>query len=134
MMLKMIDSLSKCLLGIIVTTITLLTIAQSNDIASVADSTDIKGQFEKLYKKANTYEQNKVILISDFNTLKKNSTDSIRMYKKEATSHMQETNSLKSKLKTYNTEFTQLKEELSTAQKYAKQHQSIRNGIKQESL
>jgi len=93
-------NLKKHLLAIIITTTPIFTFAQSNVIASVADSTDIKGQFEKLYKKSNTYEQNKVIPISDFNTLKKNSTDSIRMYKKEATNHLQEINSLKSKLET----------------------------------
>ena len=109
-------NLKKHLLAIIITAIPILTYAQSNVIASVADSTDIKGQFEKLYKKSNTYEQNKVIQISDFNTLKKNSTDSIRMYKKEATNHLQEINSLKSKLETSITEFTQLKEELTTTQ------------------
>jgi len=109
-------NLKKHLLAIIITTTPIFTFAQSNVIASVADSTDIKGQFEKLYKKSNTYEQNKVIPISDFNTLKKNSTDSIRMYKKEATNHLQETNSLKNKLETNNTEFTQLKEELTTTQ------------------
>jgi hypothetical protein len=38
------------------------------------------------------------------------------MYKKEATNHLQETNSLKSKLETSITEFTQLKEELTTTQ------------------
>ena len=109
-------NLKKHLLAIIITSGPILTFAQSNVIAPVADSTDIKGQFEKLYKKSNTYEQNKVIQISDYNTLKKNSTDSIRMYKKEATNHLQETNSLKSKLETSITEFTQLKEELTTTQ------------------
>ena len=112
----MINPLRKYLLGIIITTIPILAFAQSNVIASVADSTDIKGQFEHLYKKSNTYEQNKVIRINDYNTLKKNSTDSIRMYKKEATDHLQETNSLKSKLENSNTEFTQLKEELVATQ------------------
>jgi hypothetical protein len=113
-MLKMINPLRKYLLVIIIITIPILTFAQSKLIASATDSTDIKGQFESLYKKSNTYEQNKVIQISDYNTLKKNSTDSIRMYKKEATSHLQETNSLKSKLETNDTELAQLKEELTT--------------------
>ena len=112
----MIYPLRKYLLVITITTFPIITFAQNNVITTVADSTDIKGQFEKLYKKSNTYEQNKVIPISDFNTLKKNSTDSIRMYKKEATNHLQETNSLKNKLETNNTEFTQLKEELTTTQ------------------
>lgn len=115
-MLKIINTFRKHLLVIIITAVPILTFAQSNVIASVADSTDIKGQFEKLYKKSSTYEQNKVIQISGYNTLKKNATDSIRMYKKEATDHLQETNSLNNKLETSNTEITQLKEELSTTQ------------------
>lgn len=112
----MINTFRKHLLVIIITAVPILTFAQSNVIASVADSTDIKGQFEKLYKKSSTYEQNKVIQISGYNTLKKNATDSIRMYKKEATDHLQETSSLNNKLETNNTEITQLKEELSTTQ------------------
>ena len=112
----MINPLRKYLLGIIITTIPILTIAQSNVIAPVADSTDIKGQFEQLYKKSNTFEQHKVIQISDYNTLKKNTTDSIRMYKMEATTHLVETNSLKGKLETINAEVAQLKEELTTTQ------------------
>lgn len=112
----MINTFRKHLLVIIITAVPILTFAQSNVIASVADSTDIKGQFEKLYKKSSTYEQNKVIQISGYNTLKKNATDSIRMYKKEATDHLQETSSLNNKLETSNTEITQLKEELSTTQ------------------
>ena len=112
----MINALRNHLLVIIITAVPTLTFAQSNLIASTADSTDVKGQFEKLYKKSTTYEQNKVIQISEYNKLKKNATDSIRMYKKEATSHLQETNSLNNKLETSNTEITKLKEELSTTQ------------------
>ena len=112
----MINALRNHLLVLIITAVPTLTFAQSNLIASTADSTDVKGQFEKLYKKSTTYEQNKVIQISEYNKLKKNATDSIRMYKKEATSHLQETNSLNNKLETSNTEITKLKEELSTTQ------------------
>jgi len=115
-MLKMINTIRKYLLAIIITAVPILTFAQTNSIASASDSTSIKGQFEKLYKNSSTYEQNKVILISDYNTLKKNSTDSIRMYKKEATNHLNETNSLNNKLETSNAEVTQLKEELATTQ------------------
>ena len=115
-MLKMINTIRKYLLAIIITAVPILTFAQTNSIASASDSTSIKGQFEKLYKNSSTYEQNKVILISDYNTLKKNSTDSIRMYKKEATNHLNETNSLNNKLETSNAEVTKLKEELATTQ------------------
>ena len=112
----MSNTLRKHLLSLIITAVPMLTFAQSNLIASAADSTDIKGQFEHLYKKSNTFEQHKVIQISDYNTLKQNATDSIRKYKKEATNHLQEINSLNTKLEASNTMVTQLKEELSTTQ------------------
>ena len=110
------NTLRKHLLALIITAVPILTFAQSNLIASTADSTDIKGQFEHLYKKSNTFEQHKVIQINDYNTLKKNTTDSIRMYKMEATNHLNEKNSLINKLETINTEVALLKEELSTTQ------------------
>ena len=109
----MINTLRKHLLVIIISVVPILTFAQSN---LVTDSTHIKGQFESLYKKSNTFEQYKVISINSYNTLKQNATDSIRLYKKEATIHLNETNSLNNKLETSNTEMTQLKEELSTTQ------------------
>ena len=61
----MIKTLRNQLLVIIITAVPTLTFAQNNSIASTVDSTDVKGQFEKLYKKSTTYEQNKVIQISD---------------------------------------------------------------------
>ena len=109
----MINTLRKHLLVIIISVVPILTFAQSN---LIADSTHIKGQFESLYKKSNTFEQYKVISINSYNTLKQNATDSIKLYKKEATIHLNETNSLNNKLETSNTEMTQLKEELSTTQ------------------
>lgn len=112
----MSDTLRKYLLGIIITTIPILTFAQTNSIASATDSTDIKGQFEQLYKKSNTFEQHKVIQISDYNKLKQNATDSIRTYKKEAINRLNEKNSLNNKLETINAAVAQLKEELSTTQ------------------
>ena len=112
----MINTLRRHLLVIIITVVPILTFAQSNLTAPAADSTHIKGQFEYLYKKSNTFEQYKVISINSYNTLKQNATDSIRLYKKEATIHLNETNSLNNKLETSNTEMTQLKEELSTTQ------------------
>ncbi|MDP3445790.1 MAG: hypothetical protein Q8T08_23260 [Ignavibacteria bacterium] len=108
--------MKKYLLVIIVTAVPILSFAQSNFIASVSDSTDIKGQFEYLYKKSNTFEVYKVIPINSYNTLKQNATDSIRLYKKEATIHLNETNSLNAKLEASNAEIARLKEELSTTQ------------------
>lgn len=115
-MLKMINPLLKYILVFIITSAPILTFAQTNSIASATDSTSIKGQFEYLYKKSNTFEQYKVIQISDYNKLKQNATDSIRTYKKEATNHLNETKSLNNKLETINAEVVQLKEELTTTQ------------------
>lgn len=110
----MINSLRKHFLVIIVTVVPIFTFAQTNFVASVADSTGINGQFEYLYKKSNTFGEHKVIPINSYNTLKKNATDSIRLYKKEATMHLNVTIDLKNKLEASNTEITQLKEELAT--------------------
>ncbi|HZL10634.1 MAG TPA: hypothetical protein VFC65_11610 [Prolixibacteraceae bacterium] len=107
------NTLQKHLLVLMITAVPLFTFVQSNFAASVADSTGIRGQFEYLYNKSNTYQQYKVIPITAYNTLKQNATDSIGMYKKEATDHLQEINSLKTELQTSNAEITQLKEELS---------------------
>jgi len=112
----MITTLKKHLFVIIITAVPIFAFAQSNLIASASDSTNIKGQFEYLYKKSNTFEQYKVISMNSYNTLKQNATDSIRLYKKEAIHQLNETNSLNIKLETSNTEITQLKEELSTTQ------------------
>lgn len=115
-MLKMMNTIRKYLLVIIITAVPILTFAQSNFIASVSDSADIKEQFEYLYKKSNTFEVYKVIPINSFNTLKQNAIDSIRLYKKEATIHLNETNSLNARLEASNAEIARLKEELSTTQ------------------
>ncbi|MDO9613455.1 MAG: hypothetical protein Q7J86_02900 [Bacteroidota bacterium] len=115
-MLKMKNLLKIYLLVIIITAVPILTFAQSNFIATVSDSTDIKGQFEYLYKKSNTFEVYKVIPINSYNTLKQNAIDSIRLYKKEATIHLNETNSLNAKREASNAEIARLKEELSTTQ------------------
>ena len=112
----MINPLRKYLLVIIITSVPILTFAQTNSIVSAKDSTDIKGQFEQLYKKSNTFEQHKVIQISDYNKLKQNATDSIRTYKKEAINRLNEKNSLNNKLETINAEVALLKEKLSTTQ------------------
>lgn len=112
----MITTLRNHLIALIITVFPMLTFAQNNVIASVADSTDIKGQFEYLYKKSNTYEQYKVIPIVGYNTLRQNTTDSIKKYKTELTGHLKEINNLNNKLETSDAEIKQLKEELATAQ------------------
>jgi len=112
----MINSIRNHFLVIIITVVQLLIFAQSNLIASTSDSTNIKGQFEYLYKKSNNFQTYKVIPITSYNTLKQNATDSIRLYKKEAINHLNEAKSLNDKLETSNAEITQLKEELLKAQ------------------
>ncbi len=110
------NTLRNHLLVIIFATLPILTFAQNNFTASIADSTNIKGQFEYLYKKSNTFEQYKVIPIVAYNTLKQNATDSIQMYKREVTKHLKEITSLNNKLEASTTEIKQLNEELSTTQ------------------
>lgn len=105
------------ILVLIITVVPIFTFAQKDFTSTVDDSTGIKGQFEYLYKKSNSYGQFKVIPINGYNTLKQNATDSIGMYKKEATNHLQEINSLNGKLEATDTEIKQLKEELSATQK-----------------
>ena len=112
----MITTLRKHLLVIIISVFPLVTFAQSNLTASAADSTSIKGQFEYLYKKSNNYQTYKVIPINSFNTLKQNAIDSIKLYKKEATNHLNEAKGQNNKLETSSAEITQLKEELLTTQ------------------
>lgn len=112
----MTNQLRKQLLVLLIAIIPLFTFSQSNLVASVADSADIKGQFEYLFKKSNSFDQHKVISINSYNSLMKNATDSIRLYKKEATTHLIETNRLNAQLETTNSEITQLKEELLTTQ------------------
>jgi predicted PurR-regulated permease PerM len=99
-----------------ITVAPVVSFAQSNPIASTADSTNIKGQFEHLFKKSPTYLQNKVIPMNSYNTLMQNAIDSIRLYKKQATNHLTETSSINQQLETSKTEITQLKEELATTQ------------------
>jgi hypothetical protein len=109
------NTLRNHILVLIVTTLPILSFAQSNFTSSVADSTDIKGQFEYLYKKSNSFEQYKVIPIVAYNTLKQNATDSIQMYQKKVADHINEINNLNNKLETSNTEISRLKEELEAA-------------------
>jgi hypothetical protein len=115
-MIKMINTIKKHLIVLIITALPLLSLAQGTIVASAADSTSIKAQFDKVYKKSNTYEQNKVVSIRDYNSLRQNATDSIRSYKKEATGRLLENSGLSNKLETSNAEITQLKQELTTAQ------------------
>lgn len=91
-------------------------IAQTTSYKATFDTLSIDGQFDHLYKKSNTYEEYKVMSINGYNLLKKNSLDSIQMYKQEAGSHFQEISALKNNLTSTNSEIEGLKDELTATQ------------------
>lgn len=95
---------------------TTTTFAQNNSFNAAFDSLSIEGQFEHLYRRSNTFEEYKVISISGYNLLKKNSQDSILQYKQDADSHLQEIATLKSNLTSTNSEIEKLQAELSSTQ------------------
>ncbi len=90
--------------------------AQTQSFKSAFDTLAVSNQFEHLYSKSNSFEEYKVISKSGYNLLKKNSLDSIQMYKQEADSHLQEINALKSNLNSTNSEIANLKGELTSTQ------------------
>jgi preprotein translocase subunit SecF len=92
------------------------TFAQTNSFEAAFDTLQINEQFEHLYRRSNTFEEYKVISISGYNLLKKNSQDSIPQYKQDADSHLQEITSLKNSLTSTNTEIEKLQQELASIQ------------------
>jgi len=64
--------------------------AQTSTLEAKFDTLSLKGQFEYVYEKSETYERYKVVKISTFNLLKKNSVDSINVYKTELTARKKE--------------------------------------------
>lgn len=110
-MKKFQGSLRKCLLGLVI----LISPFLSWGIEAISDTTDIKGQFEYLYKTSNRYEQYKVILIDAYNQLKENSLDSINMYKSEINGLQNEINGLNDDLFTQKDEIEQLNDRLESA-------------------
>ena len=110
-MKKFQGSLRKCLLGLVI----LISPFLSRGIEAISDTTDIKGQFEYLYKTSNRYEQYKVILIDAYNQLKENSLDSISMYKSEINGLQNEINGLNNDLFTQKDEIEQLNDRLESA-------------------
>ncbi|WP_339739061.1 hypothetical protein [uncultured Sunxiuqinia sp.] len=90
--------------------------AQNQSFENAFDTLSIDGQFEHLYRRSNTFEEYKVISISGYNLLKKNSQDSILQYKQDADSHLQEIATLKSNLTSSNTEIEKLQAELTSSQ------------------
>lgn len=108
--------LPKYLLIVLLAFAPVVIIAQTTSYKAAFDTLSIDGQFEQLYKKSNTYEEYKVMSINGYNLLKKNSLDSIQMYKQEAGSHFQEIKALKNNLTSTNSEIEGLKDELTATQ------------------
>lgn len=67
--------------------------AQTN-LAAKFDSLSLKSQFDYVFEKSSSYEQYKVVKISTYNLLKKNSLDSIGGYKSELSDKYKEIKTL----------------------------------------
>ena len=73
----------------------------------------IKGQFDQVYKKSNSYEVFKVIRKDRFLKLQKNVLDSISVLKKDALTKQQSINSLKENITSLESEISTLNSDLS---------------------
>ena len=69
--------------------------AQKSAIEERFDTLNLKGQFEYVYEKSESYERYKVVKVSTYNLLKKNSVDSINVYKTELTTRKSEISELR---------------------------------------
>ena len=107
-------TLQKYVFGILLLAIPTIISAQTSSIESVLDSTSLRGQFDYIYSKSNTYEQYKVVKISSLNALKENSLDSIKRYKDQISENLKTINKLNKDLNTQNAEIKNLKEELAS--------------------
>ena len=90
--------------------------AQETEEDGISGDVTLDGQFEKLYRNSNTYEEYKVISIKGYNELKSNARDSILVYKQEAAHHLSEIASLKNNLTATNDEIESLKKQLESVQ------------------
>lgn len=115
-MIAMKKNLSRYFVVSILMALTTTTFAQVTSYEAAFDTLRIDEQFEHLYRRSNTFEEYKVISISGYNLLKKNSQDSILQYKQDADSHLQEIATLKSNLTSTNTEIEKLQAELTSTQ------------------
>ncbi len=109
--------LNKLLFTFVIVSIPCFIYAQTNTLDSIPDANDLKSQFDYLYKKSNTYEEYKVMKISSYNSLKKNTLDSINDYKSKISSYIQDINKLNNDLESGNNEVKRLTEELAATQK-----------------
>jgi len=69
--------------------------AQKSAIEERFDTLNLKGQFEYVYEKSESYERYKVVKVSTYNLLMKNSVDSINVYKTELTTRKSEISELR---------------------------------------
>jgi hypothetical protein len=79
--------------------VVLLIVALSNSVSAqdeaIIDSLNLSQQFDYVYKKSNTFEQFKVVRMRHLNSLKKNSTDSIKKLKSTINTNEAEIRNLK---------------------------------------
>lgn len=103
------------MLVIVIIAAPLLIFAQIRGVETISDTTDIKGQFEYLYRKSSRYQEYKVVLISGFNHIKENSLDSIRLHRGEIVNLQNEINKLNNGLSTQKNEIEKLSDDLKAA-------------------
>ena len=88
--------------------------AQKSALEARFDTLSLKGQFEYVYKKSETYEYYKVVKISTFALIKKNAVDSINLYKTELTSRKKEISQLQSTVTGKDTKIKELSKSLNS--------------------
>ncbi|WP_430809444.1 MULTISPECIES: hypothetical protein [unclassified Carboxylicivirga] len=88
--------------------------AQS-DLGSRFDSMSLKAQYDYVFDKSETYEHYKVVKRSTFNLLKKNSLDSVEVYKNELETRTNELLDLNKTLAAKDDKIKQLTEDLNAA-------------------
>ncbi|MFV0377102.1 MAG: hypothetical protein ACK5JD_07320 [Mangrovibacterium sp.] len=85
---------------------------QANNTVVTNDSLTIENQFEHLFTRSNRFEDYKVMKMSSYNTLKKNTLDSIRMYTVQVGQLKNEILNLNAKIDTQAVNITSLSTEL----------------------
>lgn len=73
--------------------------AQTTSFKAAYDSLNIGAQFDFLFKKANRYQEYKVMNIVGYNLLKQNALDSIEVYSQEISQHKKTINTLNGQIK-----------------------------------
>ncbi len=86
--------------------------AQDVSLEARFDSLNLKGQFDYVYEKSESYEKYKVIKKSTINLLKKSSLDSINGYKTELSTTYKQIAELKNTVATKDDNITKLTDEL----------------------